>query len=249
MDRSERLVLTVAGVLMASFLAALIFAAMRFGLSVPGCVSDVAPFEHGQIIDKGAGHYEVHVVAKMWAFDPPEIRLPTGADVDLYVSARDVTHGVYVEHTDVNLMAVPGAVNFAHLRFDTPGTYTLLCHEYCGIGHQNMAGAFVIGAPPAAAEAAGEAAGAAGAALFAQKGCVACHTRDGTPGVGPTLKGVFGRREEFADGSTAIVDEEFIRLQLRTPNTKVIKGFQPVMPALPLTDAELQALVEYVKTL
>src|SRR5207249_4306803 len=88
-----------------------------------------------------------------------------------------------------------------------------------------------------------------GQQLFAQKGCVACHTVDGTPGVGPTLRGVLGRREELADGTVVTVDETFIEHQIRTPNTKMIKGFQPVMPQLPLTDAEVQALVGYVKTL
>jgi len=248
MDRSERFVLLASGAVMLGFFAALIYAAIGLGLSVPTCVS-VAPFTTGQVIDRGGQRYEVHLVAKMWAFDPPEIRLPTGADVDLYVSAQDVTHGVYIEHTNVNVMAVPGAVNAARVRFATPGTYTMLCHEYCGIGHQNMAGKFIIGAAPPAAVASAGAATAAGADLFVQKGCVACHSRDGAPGVGPTLKGVLGRHETLADGGSLVVDEVFIRQQLRTPNATLIKGFQPVMPALPLTDAELEALVEYVKTL
>jgi cytochrome c oxidase subunit II len=250
MDRSERVVLVAAGAVMTLFFAALVYAAAGLGLGVPTCVSDVAPFAGGRVIDKGNNRYEVHVVAKMWSFDPPEVRLPTGATVDLFVSAKDVTHGLYLEHTGVNLMAVPGSVNAATVTFEQPGTYAMLCHEYCGAGHQNMAGRFVIGAvAPAAAAAAGSGGGGEGAALFAQKGCVACHTIDGTPGLGPTLKGVLGRREELADGGTITVDEAFIEQQIRTPNTRVVKGFQPIMPALPMTDAELRALVDYVKTL
>lgn len=248
MDRSERIVLIASAVLMAVFLAAIVYAAVGLGIGVPTCVTDVTPFSAGKVIDKGNDHYEVHLVARMWAFDPPEVHLPPGARVDLYVSAQDVVHGVYVERTAVNLMAVPGAVNAAQLTFVEPGTYAILCHEYCGIGHQYMAGRFVVGAlPPAAAAAV--AGGAAGASLFAQKGCVACHTVDGTPGAGPTLKGVLGRRQELADGSTITIDEAFIEEQIRTPNTRPIKGFPPIMPQLPLSEAEVETLVEYVKTL
>jgi cytochrome c oxidase subunit II len=250
MDRSERIVLVASAALMAGFLAALVYAAAGFGIGVPTCVTDVTPFTEGKVIDKGNNHYEVHLVARMWAFDPLEVRLPIGAEVDLYLSALDVTHGLYVERTNVNLMAVPGAVNAARLTFDEPGTYAMVCHEYCGIGHQHMAGRFVVGAlPPAAALAADGGGGAAGASLFAQKGCVACHTPDGTPGVGPTLKGVLGRREDLADGTTITVDEAFIEEQIRAPNTRPIKDYPPIMPQLPLTEAEVKALVEYVKTL
>ena len=250
MDRSERIVLVVSGAVMGVFLAALVYAATGLGLGVPTCVTGVTPFDNGAVIDRGNNHYEVHVVAKMWAFDPPEIRLPPGADVDLYLSAKDVTHGLYIEHTGVNLMAVPGAVNGARLHFDREGTYAMVCHEYCGVGHQNMAGRFVIGAlPPPVAAVAGGAGADAGKALFTQKGCVACHTIDGSPGVGPTLKSVLGRQQELLDGTTVTIDEAFIEQQIRMPNTRPIKGFPPVMPPLPLSDAEVRALVEYVKTL
>jgi cytochrome c oxidase subunit 2 len=251
MDRAEKLALLASALVMAGFFAALVYAATGLGISVPTCVTDVAPFGEGKVIDKGGNHYEVHVVAKMWSFEPAEIRLPPGADVDLYLSAKDVMHGLYIEHTGVNLMAVPGSVNAARVTFREPGTYAMVCHEYCGVGHQSMAARFVIGALPPAAPAAAAAAGAAqGAqALFADQGCGACHTVDGSPGLGPTLKGVFGRREELADGTTVTVDETFIEQEIRTPNTKIIKGFEPIMPAPQLSDAEIRALVDYVKTL
>jgi len=250
MDRHERIALGAAGAVMVAFFVALVYAAGGLGIGLPTCVTDVAPFTAGQVIDKGDHHYEVHVVARMWGFDPPEIHLPTGADVDLYLSAADVTHGLYIEHTNVNLMAVPGSVNAARVRFDTPGTYAMICHEYCGAGHQAMAGAIVVGAvAPVSAAAPAGAAAAGGAQLFAQKGCVACHSVDGKPGVGPTLKGLLGRREELADGSLHTVDAAFIEEQIRVPAASLVKGYQPLMPPLPLTDAEVNALVDYVKTL
>jgi cytochrome c oxidase subunit 2 len=256
MDRAERIAIVTAGLLMTVFFAALVYSAAGLNISLPTCLTDVAPFKAGKVIDKGNNHYEVHMVARMWAFDPPEVRLPPGADVDLYLSALDVTHGLYIEHTNVNLMAVPGSVNAARVRFDKEGEYDVICHEYCGVAHQNMMGKFVIAkgatVPPAAvpAAAAGQTAPAQlGKALFETKGCVACHTVDGSPSVGPTMKGLYRHETEMEDGSRIMSDEEHLAEEIRQPNKHVVKGFPPVMPEVPLTDAEVNALVEYIKTL
>jgi len=241
---------------MAVFFAALVYAAAGLNISIPTCVTDMVPFKQGQVIDKGNNHYEVHMVAKMWAFDPPEVRLPPGADVDLYLSALDVTHGMYIEHTNVNLMAVPGAVNAARVRFDREGTYGVICHEYCGVGHQNMMGKIVIvkGAvppgPPAPAPGGGAPVAAQlGEQLFESKGCPGCHTVDGTAGVGPTMKGLYDRETEMEDGARIKQDESHIAEEIREPGKHVVKGFPPIMPQLPLTDEEVNALVQYLKTL
>jgi len=256
MDRLEKTALVLSGLLMALFFGALIYSARGLGIVVPTCVTDMAPFTKGQVIDKGNGRWEVQMVARMWAFDPPEVRLPPGAEVDLYLSALDVTHGVYIEHTNVNLMAVPGAVNAARVRFDREGEYNVICHEYCGVAHQNMMGKIVVstaGAAPAAAAPAAPAVPATGAALgkrlFADTGCAACHTIDGSPGVGPTLKGISGHEVELADGSKRTVDEAYLIEAVVNPNKTVVKGFQALMPQAPLSDDQVKALVEYMKTL
>ncbi|HXQ22517.1 MAG TPA: c-type cytochrome [Candidatus Acidoferrales bacterium] len=256
MDRAERTALVLAGVLMVVFFAALVYSAAGLNISVPTCVTDVAPFKEGKVIDKGNNHYEVHMVAKMWAFDPPEVRLPPGAEVDFYLSALDVTHGMYIEHTNVNLMAVPGTVNAVSARFDKEGQYDVICHEYCGVGHQNMMGKIVIakGAvvapwapPPIAASALASA--QLGQRLFEANGCPACHTTDGSPGVGPTVKGIFGREVELTTERKITADDAYLERSIRDPNAEVVAGFQPLMPLLPLSDADVKALVAYLKTL
>jgi cytochrome c oxidase subunit 2 len=256
MDRVERAVLVGSAMLMAVFFAALIYSAVRLKITVPTCVTNRGPFTKGQIIDKGNHQYEVQMVAKMWAFDPPEVRLPPGADVDLYLSALDVTHGLYIEHTDVNLMAVPGAVNFARVRFDKPGEYNVICHEYCGAGHQLMMGKFIIApgavvAPVGAAPAtgAGGTGVSAGQRIFEEKGCGACHSTDGSPNVGPTVKGLYGSTVEFADGSHRIADEEFLEEFIHQPGKLIVKGFQPIMPGIDLTPQQMHELIAYLKSL
>ena len=47
-----------------------------------------------------------------------------------------------------------------------------------------------------------------------------------------------------------LADEAYIEEAIREPEqARSSKGFQPVMPELPFTDAEVQALVAYLKTL
>ena len=254
MDRTERLVLVVSGLLMAVFFAALVYAASGLNINVPTCVTDVKPFTKGAVIPKGNNRYEVHIVAKMWSFDPPEVRLPVGAEADIYVSALDVTHGLYIEGTNVNLMAVPGAVNATHARFDREGEHRMICHEYCGAAHHLMAGELVVRRDitvPESSAATGPAAGSvsAGQQLFQDAGCPACHTIDGSPGIGPTLKGLFDRETRLADGSTVRADEAYVEAAIRTPNAQIVDGFQPIMPEQPLTDAQVHQLVDYLKSL
>ncbi len=90
-----------------------------------------------------------------------------------------------------------------------------------------------------------------GAALYNTKGCVACHSTDGSRRVGPTWKGVFGTTEQLEGGKTAVVDENYIRESIVEPHAKVVKGYPPSMPTFKglLSDQEINALIAYIKSL
>src|SRR4029078_12105338 len=128
----ERLILwvSVAFVLVLFALAAL--AVNLFHVGLPTCLTDINPFQKGEVITHSPTHYEIHYVAKMWKFEPEDVMLPVGSTVDIYVSTPDVTHGLALLGTNLNLMVVPGVVNYARIKFDKPRDYQLLCHEFCG---------------------------------------------------------------------------------------------------------------------
>ena len=89
-------------------------------------------------------------------------------------------------------------------------------------------------------------------ALTASLGCTACHSIDGTVLVGPSWQGLAGSERSFEDGTTALADEAYIIESILNPTAKVAAGFLPVMPeglAAGLSDAQLQALVEYIQSL
>jgi cytochrome c oxidase subunit 2 len=62
-------------------------------------------------------------------------------------------------------------------------------------------------------------------------GCVACHSLDGAPGVGPTWQGLYNRQEQLTDGSTVTVDDAYIINSILDPNSQITAGFNPnLMP-------------------
>jgi cytochrome c oxidase subunit 2 len=61
---------------------------------------------------------------------------------------------------------------------------------------------------------------------------VGCHSADGTPLAGPSWQGIYGTEETLADGSTVIVDLEYIHSSIVEPNAQIVEGFSPnIMPA------------------
>jgi cytochrome c oxidase subunit 2 len=46
--------------------------------------------------------------------------------------------------TPVNMMVVPGQISKLTVRFDRPGEYLIVCHEYCGSGHHVMSGKVIV---------------------------------------------------------------------------------------------------------
>ncbi len=110
-------------------------------------------------------------------------------------------------------------------------------------------------ATPAATGSAAPAPSAGGAnqgqQLATQNGCIGCHSITGASGAGPTWKGLYGSQVQLTDGSTVTADDAYIKESILNPNAKVVKGFQPIMPSFngKLDDSQIQALIDYIKTL
>jgi cytochrome c oxidase subunit II len=143
-DPFEKLAMFVGGGLLILFLLAVIYANFVWGIKIPTCEVNTKPFTSGAVIETGPKSYEVHVVARMWYFDMGEnqsdITIPAGSKVTFFLTSGDVVHGFKVVNKDINMMAVPGVVGRLETTFNQPGEYLIVCHEYCGIGHQGMYG-------------------------------------------------------------------------------------------------------------
>ena len=222
----------------------------------------------------------VKVTARQWSwtFDYENgkqdsvLRVPVGKPIKLLITSADVLHSLYIPAYRIKEDCVPGMETHLWFLPDEIGSYDLFCSEYCGVAHSSMITKVQVmarkdfddwyqgGAPAAAVATAGKkqikkaGAGLDGAALIQVKGCVACHSTDGTPKIGPTLKGVFGRKEIVTrDGKEReiVVDDAFIKQTLLHPEIDRVKGFPPIMPSQQgqLTDLEIRAIIDYLKSL
>ncbi|WP_175974092.1 c-type cytochrome [Burkholderia sp. BCC1047] len=207
-----------------------------------------------------------------YLIETPEVHLPLNRPIQVLARSRDVLHDFYVPPFRARMNMVPGMVTTFWFTPTKAGRYDILCAQLCGIGHSNMRGVVVVEdeaafsrwlaqqstfaqrqqarVQAAAATASGSAQALAdqGKALAAAKGCFACHTVDGSPRVGPTWKGLYGKTETMADGSTAKVDEAYLRAFIRNPTARVVKGYAPIMPHFDLSEPELTALVTYIES-
>jgi cytochrome c oxidase subunit 2 len=212
----------------------------------------------------------VKVTARMWSWHftyengatSEVLKIPVNRPVKLAITSADVLHSLSIPAFRVKEDAVPGRENYLWFQPEVTGSYDLFCTEYCGMGHSAMITKVEVMAEKdfnawyleATGKSAPGKAGPDGAKLFAEKGCSACHSIDGSPKVGPTLKGVFGHRMTvLTNGKEREItaDEAYLRRSLLDPAADVVKGFPPIMPSQKgvLTDAEIDALVEYLKTL
>ncbi|MBV8273043.1 MAG: cytochrome c oxidase subunit II [Cupriavidus sp.] len=204
----------------------------------------------------------------------PEVHLPLNRPIKVLLRSKDVLHDFYVPPFRARMNMVPGMVTSFWFTPTKAGRFDILCAQLCGVGHYNMRGHVVVEdqaafdawlskqqtfamtqvkaampAAPGAGPAGGADLVAQGRALAQSKGCAGCHSVDGSPGVGPTWKGLYGSTQTFSDGSSANVDDAFLKEEIEEPQARIVKGFGPVMPKLPVTDADVVALSAYIRSL
>lgn len=197
---------------------------------------------------------------------PAHIELDQPVKINL--RSRDVLHNFYVPQFRAKMDVVPGMVSFFWLTPTRTGTFEILCAELCGVGHYLMRSHIIVDEPddyrswlaqqPTVSEVRARAAGPAivsgdqvdrGREIARLRGCVACHSTDGSKGLGPSWKGMYGRTSTLVDGTKVLVDDDYIRESIRQPNAKLVEGYAPVMIPFPLEDDEIDALIALAKVL
>ncbi len=212
---------------------------------------------------------EVHVFGKQWAWEAEykngfktvnEIVVPVNKDVKLLLTSNDVIHSFYVPSFRMKQDAVPGRYTALWFNANKLGDFHIFCAEYCGTSHSGMIGTLRVvtqseydnylemGQEESTLPLAKR-----GEKLFALKACASCHNVDSPlTKVGPSLFKKFGTKEHVEDLPDVEVDENYVRESILNPNAKIVKGFpKNVMPVFQgqVSEAELSALIEYVKSL
>ena len=88
-----------------------------------------------------------------------------------------------------------------------------------------------------------------GQEISTQEGCIACHTVDGSLGVGPSWQGMIGRIETLDNGTSIVVDEAYFWESIRYAKRKMVVGYPNVMPSYLMEDEEIDALFAFARQL
>src|SRR6478672_287034 len=109
-DRFEKRVLLISGALLAVFIFSMLYARGRYN-DLPECLPFDKAYTEPKVTKLDDKTYQVFAVASMWQFQPAQVYIPVGSEVDFYLSSKDVVHGFFISEKNVNMMAVYGNIN------------------------------------------------------------------------------------------------------------------------------------------
>jgi cytochrome c oxidase subunit 2 len=180
-----------------------------------------------------------------------ELYVPKDQNIILHMTAplNDVIHSYYVPAFRMKEDVVPGRMTKQWFKSEVIGNYDVECAEYCGTRHSYMLSKIHV-IPRAEYDVwfesnskvgpgEKEVAKSKGHELYDNNGCAGCHAVDSdTVLVGPGLKGIGAK-----------YDATYLKDAIVNPDKDVPEGFYPgVMPPFAMPDADVEALLEYIKT-
>jgi cytochrome c oxidase subunit 2 len=186
-----------------------------------------------------------------------EIHIPVGVPVTFSLRATDVIHSFWVPNLAGKKDLIPGKINTIWLQADKPGVYRGQCAEYCGLQHARMA-LWVVAEPQEQFNAWRQSqtqtsvpptgdSQKRGQQVFLSSTCVMCHAINGTPAgsnIGPNLTHIASRN---MIGAATLSNTREHLAQWIKDSQSVKPGNR--MPQNNLSDADLQALLDYLQTL
>jgi cytochrome c oxidase subunit 2 len=184
-----------------------------------------------------------------------ELHIPVGTPTYLKLLSADTDHSFWIPQLAGKTDLIPNRINEMWMDPHQVGIYLGQCAQYCGTQHAKMLlrasvespedfDAWVHAQKQPAIQDEKE---AAGRRVFESTSCVNCHAVGGTNGTGrfgPDLTHLMSRRT-IAAGAAENTNEN-LRLWIQNPDA--IKPGS-LMPAMKLSDQDLDALVRYLETL
>lgn len=86
---------------------------------------------------------EVYMAAQAFVWRPV-LQLRKGETTRIYLSSYDVQHGMSIQPLNLNFQVIPGYVYVVHFTPSEVGEFSVICNEYCGLGHHSMAGRIIV---------------------------------------------------------------------------------------------------------
>jgi cytochrome c oxidase subunit II len=86
----------------------------------------------------------IEISAERFSFNPSEIRVKAGTQLEIRLTSEDTMHGFRILGTDIDLELPKRGRGAASVMFQpTAGRYTFECSRLCGAGHSFMRGVII----------------------------------------------------------------------------------------------------------
>jgi cytochrome c oxidase subunit II len=86
----------------------------------------------------------IELVARRFVYEPSEITLKVGEPVVIAVRSLDFIHGMNIPDLGKRFDLMPGQITRIELQPQAPGVIEFVCDNFCGDGHEEMHGRFVV---------------------------------------------------------------------------------------------------------
>jgi cytochrome c oxidase subunit II len=86
----------------------------------------------------------IRISAKKFDYTPNQIKLKKGVPVILELTTEDIVMGFKIPDLNTRADILPGKVARVRIVPTKAGTLAFLCDIFCGSGHEDMAGAFIV---------------------------------------------------------------------------------------------------------
>ncbi len=219
----------------------------------------------------GSGATETTKTNEFTAIPAPIFIIPEDTPIKLTMSSADVIHSFWVPDFRMKQDVFPNRFTtywfqtgkLSETDRDNPDLpypnkeHWVFCAEYCGDNHSEMAA--ILRVVPRKQYAAwirepfsgDKSLVEIGQILYTSKGCVQCHTIDGSSNTGPTWQNLFGSETRYNSAAAWKIDENAIREAVYEPAAKIRQGYPNQMATYQgrINDKELRALIAYMKSI
>lgn len=86
---------------------------------------------------------DVYLRASTWQWYPI-LQLEKGKEYRLHISSMDLQHGFSLQPVNINLQILPGYDYVATITPTSNGDFTIVCNEFCSLGHHTMVGKMIV---------------------------------------------------------------------------------------------------------
>lgn len=87
---------------------------------------------------------DIYLLARMWSFHPAVMKLKKDQSYRLHMSSADLSHGFSLQPMNMNFQITPTYDHVLTLTPTVAGEYTVICNEFCGIGHHTMTSRIIV---------------------------------------------------------------------------------------------------------